>query len=350
MKTTMKILPLMLGIMLFFTQCEKEALDTANTNAETVMDLKDGDCTVVQTLWAGAGQNNNDNGIDVGTVTATVVGNTLYVDYNVTNGWTGVEYHLWVGKRIKDIPKNAAPGRFPFSGEESYEIDLSELGINYPDDPVYIAAHAVVSQGAGLEGLESMLPENVTFSIVLNEETSYLTTTVTNGSLLDGVYDSYCINPQIQIFENTNYTGNVYSSITPPDGLVVNVDNFNQVNWIINSITVGDVYSYGDVQVAIWKLLFGSWTSNVGNTNVVNDSDPANVQEILDLAGENENFVPGCGEYLVIILWDQSVQPVIIWKPVPCGGDETAWAFGEYTFIGEKVARKWGWIFELTCD
>jgi hypothetical protein len=154
-----------------------------------------------------------------------------------------------------------------------------------------VAAHGVVKEAFdGLDDFLGALPENGSFSIVLNKETSYLTTNISNSSFLDGVYDSYCVNPQILISQNTNYSGNVYSSITPPDGLVVNPDNFNQVNWIINHITVGDVYSYGDVQVAIWKLLFDTWEPNVGNTIVVNDSDADKVQAILDLAGEHEDL------------------------------------------------------------
>ena len=70
MKTTLRILPLMLGILVFFTQCEKEPLDSGSTiNEEAVSqkDANDESCVVVQTLWAGAGQNNTDNGTDVGT-------------------------------------------------------------------------------------------------------------------------------------------------------------------------------------------------------------------------------------------------------------------------------------------
>ena len=27
---------------------------------------------------------------------------------------------------------------------------------------------------------------------------------------------------------------------------------------------------------------------------------------------------------------------------------ETAWGFGDYTFIDEEISKKWGWIFEYT--
>jgi len=54
----------------------------------------------------------------------------------------------------------------------------------------------------------------------------------------------------------------------------------------------------------------------------------------------------------LVIDQDQDNRQNMLFKyPVPCigGGDETIWAEGEYTFIEENIARKWGWIFEVTC-
>jgi hypothetical protein len=35
-------------------------------------------------------------------------------------------------------------------------------------------------------------------------------------------------------------------------------------------------------------------------------------------------------------------------KEIPCGETETAWAFGEYTFIDEGIAVRWGWFQDLS--
>jgi hypothetical protein len=131
----------MLGIMLFFTQCEKEVLDTAMTKTEVVLKQNQVDCIVVQTLWAGAGQNDTLKGTNVGSVTANVIGNTLVVEYAVKAPWFLTETHLWVGKNKKDIPRQAAPGRFPFKANLDFEsgwiqnVDLASLGIK-PGDPI----------------------------------------------------------------------------------------------------------------------------------------------------------------------------------------------------------------------
>ncbi len=366
----MKILPLMLGIMLFFTQCEKEAIDKGSTNAEAIMDLKDG-CTVTQTLWAGAGQNNTANGTDVGTVTATVVGNTLVVEYVVEAPWYLVETHLWVGKEINDIPRQAAPGRFPFKANLDNEsgwtqvVNLASLGIN-PGDDIYVAAHGVVVNSASgepdFDALE--LPEAIGYTWQffpdLVDPRSYFELTISGDTWLADadVYEGWCADPRFPAGSNPR-TGIVYSSY---DALIFDLfdspENFPMVNWIINYDFVGKAseaggdFTFGDVQRAIWTLLWEN--PDLNPPGGVGSSTEARVAEILEMAMDNgEGFVPGCGDYLVLVIdQDQDNRQNMLFKyPVPCigGGDETIWAEGEYTFIEENIARKWGWIFEVTC-
>ena len=380
MKTTMKILPLMLGIMLFFTQCEKEVIETNTAGA--MMELKSNeDCSVTQILWAGAGQNDITKGTNVGTVTATIVGNKLYVDYDVTNGWYGVEYHLWVGKAIKDIPRNAAPGLFPFSGSASYSINLTERGFE-PGDPIYIAAHAVVTQGeGGIEVLEADLPEDVVFEWTPfnNLSVSYFDNIyIGEDSWLAGDYDGWCADPE-EIIGGNPRSGTVYSSYDPKFLDVIltpyafdRPHNLPLINWIINEDFVGEqsqggveyedqkgntLYTLGDVQRAMWLLLWDDPNMNViGGVGPYNDNRVQDIIVMAEAEGVSEDgvyFKPGCDEYLVLVIVQGNVphkQPVFIKILVPCGdgGEETAWAFGGYTFIGEKIARKWGWIFEMT--
>ncbi len=114
-----------------------------------------------QTLWAG-------QHIDAGTVDVEIAGDRLVVTYNTANGWSLDEVHLWVGLDTADMPQNNKGnpkiGHFPNSDSNlggltslSYEFALADLGISCPPDPdsdasdrqIYVAAHAVVSNGSG---------------------------------------------------------------------------------------------------------------------------------------------------------------------------------------------------------
>lgn len=104
-------------------------------------------------IYAAAGQNDINKGTLVGELTAYSDGDYLYVTYDVSDrGCTLNELHLWVGTDYKDIPKNAAPGKFPYKEDDLMEgtdqytfmIPLSELQVECGGN-IYIAAHAVVS-------------------------------------------------------------------------------------------------------------------------------------------------------------------------------------------------------------
>ena len=361
MKTTMKILPLLFGVMLFFTQCEKEAEIDGSVNAEAFMTLKAGEveCNFAeQILWAGAGRNNTDNGTDVGTVTAEVDGNMLTVVYDVVSPWHGVEYHLWVGNSLGGIPNNAAPGLFPESGSASYLINLDDLGFTQ-NDPIYIAAHAVVRKGGGIEGLETLLPATVDFSVLANDPDSYIEIDVTSEGILNGTHEAWCIDPLLEINETSYTSVSVYSSYaeTPTgsdyidDLLENNASELAKINWILNNVGY-PTYHSDNVQIAIWQLLGYEGPDEEGeggDYGVYDDFDQLVVNAILDLAADQGSFVPECGMYMGIILYKEgNLQPIIIPYMVTCGDEETAWAEGQYNFIDEKIARKWGWIFALT--
>jgi hypothetical protein len=59
-------------------------------------------------------------------------------------GWTLGETNLYVGPQP---PKKAAPGKFPYKNEDHFEIDLGGFEPTC-DTPIYVALHAVVSQGS----------------------------------------------------------------------------------------------------------------------------------------------------------------------------------------------------------
>ena len=378
----MKILPLMLGIMLFFTQCEKEAADKGSTFSEDVMTLKS-DCEpVVQTLWAGAGQNDISKADSVGYVTATLLpDNQLQVEYLITvNGYSLTEVHLWVGKdkSVGVFPRQAAPGRFPYKANLDFGTTqwdtIVDLNFEPSQHKIYVSAHGVVAWGDeidGLEGLNELLPEDVTYSVLFQRGPvlSYFETTVDHDGFLGGVYDGWCIDTQNEIVPGTIYDAIAYSSYGEydvnnpplPFSLFDKPENLPLINWIINQDFVGEpssalpgtTFTRGDVQQAMWQLLEFE-PQDIGGEGSFRQ---IRVDEIMDLAMEfGANFVPECGEKVVIILYvpnaDPAVQINIIEYPVPCGGgSETVWAYGEYRFNDRNnlIARKWGWIFEVDC-
>ena len=291
-------------------------------------------------LTAGGG--NIKSAIDVGDVLVWNDGDYLYVEYVVTDAnWCLTETHLEVAIALEDIPQrngNPPPGKFTYKGEHdcvagaSYTIPLTWAA----DTELLIAAHGVVESG-GTHGLGAMLPDQVTivttFPGLDYGAPSYFDIAVSGGTMLDGMYDAYCVDADRGRGDGD---ANVYSSYEslPPSVPIEYPENLDLVNWIINqgfedqpSGCDGN-YTYGDVQWAIWQLLEDNPPADHSS---LGDWSPCRAQEILDAAYANsEGYGPGCGEVMGIILdpveWR---QPVLIWVEVPCPEDETAWG-GDY--------------------
>ncbi|TXN35951.1 hypothetical protein FVB32_15430 [Flagellimonas hymeniacidonis] len=176
-----------------------------------------------------------------------------------------------------------------------------------------------------------------------------------NDTALAGDYGAWCIDVDLSLSGNECFDADVYSSYEDlPVGAFENPDNFDLVNWIINQNYIGEtspsggMYTFGDVQWAIWELvdnqncqacafLGDEWSEEKG-------------QEIVDAAIANgEGFEPGEGQLLAIILIPtNNRQPVFISIPVECGPEpecETAFARGNdgnTCFLDEGFSR-WGW-------
>jgi|GEM_PF-4687343 len=100
-------------------------------------------------LWAGAGQNDLNNGVYVGTLIVDVneESDTTFnatVNYHLNPGYVLEESHLWVGEtklpvvqRGRNTFFTAAPGQFPYSDG----VTVSGLS----EDGFYVAAHGVVT-------------------------------------------------------------------------------------------------------------------------------------------------------------------------------------------------------------
>ncbi|NJW53485.1 hypothetical protein [Salinimicrobium oceani] len=82
-------------------------------------------------FYAGAGKNDISKGWEAGHVIITLDGNSLDVDFDLNDGVTMNDTHIWVGS---DWPESRAPGQFDL-GEDSFTVGSA---------PHYIIVHAEV--------------------------------------------------------------------------------------------------------------------------------------------------------------------------------------------------------------
>jgi len=101
-------------------------------------------------LWAGAGDNDTDNGTLVGHITVDLdtTQEKVTVTYHTDSGFDLLDTHLWIGETPLPMDKKDrykdAPGQFKV--DYSY-VDTENHIYEYqydPTKPLYIAAHAVV--------------------------------------------------------------------------------------------------------------------------------------------------------------------------------------------------------------
>ena len=363
---TLRIAPFLLGVLFLFTYCQKDVLEPAA--ADALLELKDhheGDpCVVVQKLWAGAGQNDITKGTEVGYVTAEIIGEEVHVTYTMLPGYTFTELHLWLGRDKYAVPKNAAPGQFPykktFDGEKEYTFIVPIPG--GPGDFIYIAAHGVVQL---MEKVDYVLPDyaKVNWEYYRGYPVadppqftdSYFHVDLSYAGILNGQYLGWCLDYRTLLKWDMNpYKAHVYSSYHLPaswDHLIK--DNMPKINWILNYVYVGKWdLTLKEIQAVIWHLATGvSLETLKGYTHLgITDFDQVKAEKLLEKATTyGWNFVPKCGQYLGVVLFKEGQQMKIIPFPIPCkpGKQETMWAWGEYTFQKLGIAQKWGWVFRL---
>ena len=296
----------------------------------------------------------------VGTVTVDWnADRNVYVTYRITlDGWYMTEVHVgWFD--CEELPKKMIPGK----AQEGFEGLFDRLyTVTIPQSDIggkcCFGLHAVVEKPGGLFGLELALPDQVSMKVEypIPGGPSYFKTTVFGDSVLDGIFEGWCVDTSRTITQNKGYTANVYSSYeTLPDNTVAYPENLDLVNWILNQRYVGQPspgctgnYTYGDVQRAIWTLVDPNSTSGLGAWS------QCRVDEILaDAHSYGEGFEPGCGDVVAVILVPVSpgtaqttiAQITLIDVGVACDSqEETAWGWGN-----EKFTRAWGWFFKCCC-
>ena len=143
-------------------------------------------------------------------------------------------------------------------------------------------------------------------------------TYINNAGDLDGDYLGWCVDTAHTIGNGTVYNAQVISSYPEanvPPGYVDYPENLDLVNWILNQGYVGTLsgcsdtyYTYGDVQRSIWALV-----ENTQSTSGLGSWSQCRVDEILAAAyASGEGFVPGCDEYVGVILAPVNNAQVII--------------------------------------
>lgn len=194
----------------------------------------------------------------VGTVEAVVVGENLEETYQTSSGWPMTETHLHVAdlsNPAEAIPQkngNPIPGKFDYSMKHDppvtmykYTIPLSWDGDDKKKTPVdhewagktlTIAAHAVVGL-CEVDSLVEALPDVVLMCVDFPYPgaPAYLPEVhVWGETALDGTYEGWCIDSGALI---------QYACLNGDLGIYeagVEVSGLNEVNWIINNVSVGD--------------------------------------------------------------------------------------------------------------
>lgn len=190
-----------------------------------------------------------------------------------------------------------------------------------------------------IDGLESMLPEQVTVTTTAKPgNNAYFDVTISdNSGFLSGTdIPAWCADQDLNLDNNETASFDVYSTYGDlPAGVFEHPENFDKVNWLINQSLIGQEspnglgeYTFGHIQYAIWLLVDDSvcevctfLTAPTGDWNT-DGNDIEQAEEIRDMAlAHGDGFTPGCGEQMAIVLVPDGKQSIIISKEVeevPC--------------------------------
>ena len=327
----------------------------------------------------------------VGTVDVTRAGDILTVVYSVNPGSAIIETHLHVAETLDQFEDdgatnkkgNPSPGQFDFTVPDfgsdqtthTYTIDLSTVTPSLAGiSPIVVSAHGVVaslaSTGAcsscNVDALAMMLPECAGIYADYPGPESFFKIDLVTPTILDGVYKGWCadafrafydIFPPLDPYPVLLYPSYPYSEVPPSIG---NTANLPKVNWVVNQGFPGQdaggslgIYTVGDVQQAIWKLLNGDFPDGGLYPHGADYSGwgtyaPPSVraQLIVDAANDyGANFVPSCDDIVLVVLIpvdncddrgdpdEFHEQPILIEMENAC--EDTVWAMGT-KFVPDK--------------
>lgn len=346
MKKIHEILAACFVFAIILVGCETSSIseeDLIDVNAKTkkqssnyTFDLTQ-DCSG-STVNLIAGQN-----MIVGTVSVTENLDNYIITYSITEPeWCLAETHLDVEQSPNDFPltQNGNPKNGQFEYSSSHDCATSYSYTVPQSEGTYIAAHAVVTcKPNTVEEFSTTLPDTVEACAIAKGNDAggdgYFDITI-NNTILAGDYNGWCADVDRTLNAGTCFSASVYSAYeTLPTGIFEKPENFDLVNWIINQNFIGQespnggVYTFGDVQWAIWELIDNG--NCVRCSYLGDDWSKERGQEIVTAALTNgENYTPKCGELMsVILIPENNLQPLIIQIPLPCNEcEETAWADG----------------------
>jgi len=271
---------------------------------------------------------------DVGDVTVSSDADNIYVRFDITRfGYFLYKTQVDVNLDYNNIPQkngNTIPGKFAYKKSLDFATSWTQV-IPIKDEwrgaMVYIAAHADVGGlGKTVESICANLPAQVTEEVWPGTE-SYMIKTLTEAGPLNGVWAGWCLNPFIQVTEGWKGEAAVYCSYADPltlPALFGDVSYLDSVNWLLNNSEGIDMPI---VQAAIWMLLHGDNPDLAPHIVKlgVDPADPA-LAAIVAEAKLHDGFKPMKGQYVVVLLAPEGVQPNLILVKIV--GDETAWGKG----------------------
>jgi len=171
-----------------------------------------------------------------------------------------------------------------------------------------------------LEGLESSLPKTINFCTTDQGPDAYLNISI-DGDILTGDYGSWCIDDDLGIALNTCYDNvSVFLSTgTFPEDAFEYPDNFDLVNWLLNKDVVGaenpntgELFTYGDLQYAIWVLLDDLRAEDCLDCGLGEWSADRAALLVQAAQRKGDGFLPKCGDFVGIILQPDGVQPLVL--------------------------------------
>lgn len=353
----------LLGVTWLLASCAGNSsfgTDTPNPDQARLLTATE-DAPLVTDLIAGAGQGWPGTGVDVGQLEVWNDGANLHVTYVIdADGWYfgDDDLHLYVGTTPPEPP--VAPGQFPFkkapdSGASSCEFILPIVG-DYPahghDDPVpydwtgaavYVAAHGVVCEGVGGEGIP-VQGVFATWELVYGatfEHAGWVTLAIQGNNLVV----TYNTEPPWTLLETHLYVGFDVPPFAPgqwpyqhsplPPGTTTDVYTVP-----LDSIPAGP----GDtLYIAIHAVI---QSSEGGDAQTAMSWDDENSEQWKTHNWKRYSWFevpPGGGEYEVCeTMW--AIDPVLGNDGVPA--NEPGWFPTFYDF----AVKKWGWLFQYLVE
>ena len=145
------------------------------------------------------------------------------------------------------------------------------------------------------------LPNNNEPTYVL----AHLTSAGSGWEIPNGTYYAFCGEVDVDIYLNTAYVMDVYSSLYPeliPD--IYPTENYPLINYMVNHLDDYPDYTWQDIQMVIWKLL-NNWdginVSGVGSW----DTHPIAQQMLADANQFGEGFVPLPGGWAAVLFLNE---------------------------------------------